>query len=109
RFACDGDSISIGRQADCGVCLDDPAVSRHHARLHRNGEHFTIEDLGSSNGTYLNGCRISGKQQLTEDDTLQIGPYTLALRLDSPVSATEHEPIVRSQVAALSSNSSLFA
>jgi len=39
--------ISIGRQADCGVCLDDPAVSRHHARINRDGERFTIEDLGS--------------------------------------------------------------
>jgi serine phosphatase RsbU (regulator of sigma subunit) len=108
RFACDGDSISIGRQADCGVCLDDPAVSRHHARLHRNGERFIIEDLGSSNGTYLNGCRIAGKQHLTEDDTLQIGPYVLALRLDGPT-PTEQDPIVRSQVQALSSNSSLFS
>jgi serine phosphatase RsbU (regulator of sigma subunit) len=107
RFACDGDSISIGRQADCGVCLDDPAVSRHHARLHCDGDRFTIEDLGSSNGTYLNGCRIAGKQRLTEDDTLQIGPYVLALRLDGPAT-TETDPVVRSQVQALSSNSSLF-
>ncbi len=108
RFACDGALIGIGRQADCGVCLDDPAVSRHHARLHRDGDSFTVEDLGSSNGTYLNGCRIAGKQQLTEDDTLQIGPYVLALRLDGPAT-TEHDPVVRSQVAALSSNSSLFS
>ncbi len=109
RFACNGDTISIGRQADCGVCLDDPAVSRKHARLVRSGEHFTIEDLGSSNGTYVNGNRINGKEQLTEDDTLQIGPYVLALRLDSVVTTSEMDPIVRSQVAALSSNSSLFS
>jgi serine phosphatase RsbU (regulator of sigma subunit) len=110
HYPCDGETTLIGRQSDCAVCLDDPAVSRRHARILHQGDHLVVEDLGSSNGTFLNGNRIAGRQLLKEDDTLQIGPYVLTLRFDAPPqTTTEIEPIVRSQVPALSSNSSLFA
>src|SRR5438552_7924196 len=108
RFSCDGDTTIIGRQADCAVCLDDPAVSRKHARLVQHNGQFLIEDLGSSNGTYVNAARIAGQQPVTEQDTIQVGPYVLALRPDPFPTPAEIEPIVRSQVPALSSNSSLF-
>lgn len=107
RFECDGETTTVGRQSDCAVCLDDPAVSRRHARLLRQGDSFRIEDLGSSNGTYVNGLRIESAQPLTEQDTLQIGPYVLTLHL-RPMQETETDPVVRSQVPALSSNASLF-
>ena len=106
RFSCDDDTTSIGRQGDCEVCLESPAVSRVHAQVFYSRGRYFVEDKGSSNGTYLNGERIHQREPLTEDDTLQIGPYYLGLRLHlSP----PPDPIVRSQVNALSSNQSLFA
>jgi serine phosphatase RsbU (regulator of sigma subunit)/pSer/pThr/pTyr-binding forkhead associated (FHA) protein len=108
RYSCDGETTIIGRQGECAVCLDDPAVSRKHAKLIRRGDGYYIEDLGSSNGTYINGIRVEGSQLLTETDTLQIGPYVLALRLAPEIEPQQTDPVVRSQVPALSSNSSLF-
>jgi actin-like ATPase involved in cell morphogenesis/tetratricopeptide (TPR) repeat protein len=84
QFACDAETITIGRQPDCGVCLESPAVSRHHARIIRDGGQYFVEDLSGINGTFLNGDRVRVRQLLSEDDTLQIGPYRLALRPTSP-------------------------
>jgi phosphoserine phosphatase RsbU/P len=109
QFTCDHSMTSIGRQADCVVCLDDPAVSRKHACIVQDGPDFFVEDLGSSNGTYVNGLRIESRKLLSESDTLQIGPYVLALRLHSMTPVLGSDPIIRSSVPALSSNSSLFA
>src|SRR5579864_279950 len=83
RFAVADDTVSIGRAADCDVCLESPAVSRVHALILRSGSRFFVEDKGSSNGTFLNGERIGRREPLTEEDTLQIGPYYLGLRSDA--------------------------
>jgi serine phosphatase RsbU (regulator of sigma subunit) len=109
QFRCDGDTTVIGRQADCGVCLDDPAVSRRHAQIIRAGRQFVVEDLGSSNGTFLNGHRVVGREIITENDALQVGPYVLALRPDSMATTLQIDPVVRSQVPARTSNASLFS
>jgi serine phosphatase RsbU (regulator of sigma subunit) len=106
QFACDAETTSIGRQGDCAICLESPAVSRLHAHIVRAGDRYYIEDIGSSNGTFLNGDRLRGRAPLDEDDLLQIGPYHLALRLKPP---TPPEPVVVAQVNALSSNSSLYS
>src|SRR5438445_7350392 len=84
NYPVDGGAVVIGRQPDSAVWLESTAVSRQHAQLlHLDGDYF-IEDLGSSNGTFLNGKRIHERTPLTEGDTLQIGPYVLALRADIP-------------------------
>src|SRR5262245_28065505 len=102
-------STSIGRQFDCAICLESPAVSRSHAHIiGENGRYF-IEDLGSSNGSFLNGERLKQRKQLTENDTLQIGPYQLALRPQPPAALAPSDPIVRAQVNALSSSQSFFS
>jgi sigma-B regulation protein RsbU (phosphoserine phosphatase) len=107
RYALDGNSALIGRQPEANVYLESLAVSRQHARLVRHGEDWFVEDMGSSNGTYLNGTRISGPTPLTEHDSLQIGPYVLELALErGPL--TEPEQIIRAQVNALSSNQTLY-
>src|SRR5262249_44695582 len=77
----------LGRQLDSNICLPPKAVSRQHAQILSEKDSFFVEDLGSSNGTYLNGVRVEGRQPLTERDTLQIGPYLFALRL-SPTLTT---------------------
>jgi hypothetical protein len=67
----------IGRSPDCDVFLDDVTVSRQHAELLREGETFTIRDLGSLNGTYVNRKRIESAV-LEDDDEVQIGKYRLS-------------------------------
>ena len=66
----------IGRSPECDVFLDDVTVSRRHAELVRDGETFTITDLGSLNGTFVNRKRIESAE-LDDDDELQIGKYRL--------------------------------
>ena len=57
--------------SECDVVLDSAAVSRHHARVVRIDDAFLIEDMRSSNGTYLNGRRIRERQQLQTTTALQ--------------------------------------
>ncbi len=108
QFSCAAETITIGRQPDCAVCLESPAVSRHHARIIRDGGQYFVEDLGSSNGTFLNGERIQERYPLTDNDTIQIGPYQFALRHPPRQEPDDTDPVVRSQVNALSSNQSLY-
>ncbi|HEY7425338.1 MAG TPA: FHA domain-containing protein, partial [Gemmataceae bacterium] len=112
RFALQGDSLLIGRQEDSGLYLDSLAVSRQHARLVCHGGEYFIEDVGSSNGTFINGRRISRPTPLTERDALQIGPYVFNLRADPPTTpGTPPLPdqIIRAQISAASSNHTLFS
>ena len=69
----------IGRSPECDVFLDDVTVSRQHAELVREGDTFTIRDLGSLNGTYVNRRRIESTV-LEDDDEVQIGKYRLTFR-----------------------------
>lgn len=73
-----GDS-TIGRHPLARVMLDDECVSRRHARL-RVGSSVTVEDLGSRNGTSVNGERISGAVALHDGDEITIGTFTLQFR-----------------------------
>jgi len=66
----------IGRSPECDVFLDDVTVSRRHSQIGVEGERFTIEDLGSLNGTFVNRRRIESAD-LEDDDELQIGKYRL--------------------------------
>jgi sigma-B regulation protein RsbU (phosphoserine phosphatase) len=111
RFALLGDSLLIGRQEDAAIVLESLAVSRHHARIvWRDGE-YLVEDVGSSNGTFVNGQRISGPTPLNEGDELQIGPYVLKLRADPPAPPPpppKPDPVVRAEVSAAPSSSTLL-
>jgi len=100
----------IGREAECQITLDTPQVSRYHAKLTpRDARSVLVEDLHSTNGTFINGKKIDTRSSFGEDDTLQIGPYHLALRLkDSFSNKSETESIIRSQINALSGNRTLF-
>jgi pSer/pThr/pTyr-binding forkhead associated (FHA) protein len=69
--------LSIGRSAESSVPLNDTNVSRRHAEIHSRGEGARIEwflsDVGSTNGTMLNGVKISGEQKLKNGDALMFG------------------------------------
>ncbi|MCY1020925.1 FHA domain-containing protein [Pyxidicoccus sp. MSG2] len=74
------DEITIGRQEGNTIRLTERNVSRRHARLVRLNGHVVVEDLGSYNGTRINGERIAGQSPLKEGDLIQIGDYDLALQ-----------------------------
>lgn len=67
----DGEFV-IGRRSDCQIFVPDMRVSRQHARLWRDGESWMLEDLGSNNGTYINGTRVQGSSSLKHDDEITI-------------------------------------
>ena len=62
----------IGRRSDCQIFVPDMRVSRQHARLWRTGDNWSCEDLGSNNGTYVNGVRLQAATQLRHDDEITI-------------------------------------
>src|SRR5215211_1835938 len=76
-----GQELQIGRSAAGeGRLGDDPEISRQHARITRNPQgQLVVEDLGSTNGTYVNGQRIGGPQVLNPGDTVQMGRSTLSV------------------------------
>jgi len=74
-------SVIIGRSGECDVVLPDQnTISRRHARIERKGNDFILSDLGSLNGTYLNGRRISGSVKVQESDTIFIGRFQIQLK-----------------------------
>jgi phosphoserine phosphatase RsbU/P len=67
----DGEYV-IGRRSDCQIFVPDMRVSRQHARLWREGEGWSLEDLGSNNGTFINGVKLQGAAQIRHDDEIMI-------------------------------------
>jgi pSer/pThr/pTyr-binding forkhead associated (FHA) protein len=67
---------SIGRLPDNTIVIDNPAVSGHHACVFREGDHFVVEDLGSTNGTFVNEKRVS-RQTLRNGDVVLVGKHAL--------------------------------
>src|SRR5687767_3344312 len=74
EFVFEQPSVVIGRSTDCDVVLYDPGVSRRHARIFAEGAGFYVEDMGSSNGTKVNGQLIKAKQSLSDGDAVTLGP-----------------------------------
>ncbi len=67
------DVITMGRDITNDVVINDPEVSRHHCRLTRTSAGYTLEDLGSTNGTFVNGQRLSGARPLANGDMIGLG------------------------------------
>ncbi len=72
-YALEGDSITIGRDASNGIQINDAEMSRRHARLQFQGGKYVIEDLGSTNGTYVNGQRLAAPYVLRTGDVVSFG------------------------------------
>lgn len=70
----------IGRDKAAAVCLDAASVSRHHARILVEGPRATLEDLGSKNGTRLNGEQVRGPRRLRDGDAVRLGDVQLLFR-----------------------------
>lgn len=72
--------ITIGRNLDNDVVLDDPTVGRCHAKVIRHDDgHFSIVDLASTNGVYVNGRRIADEETINSNDVIRIGNTILNL------------------------------
>ncbi len=76
----DGGELVIGRSSDCDIAISDRFLSRHHARLFRRGEEWLIEDLGSRNGTLVNGAAIDEPRPVAVGDEIRLSGSTLQLR-----------------------------
>ena len=76
RFLLDHDVTTSGRHPDSDIFLDDVTVSRRHAEFHREGNVFTVRDVGSLNGTYVNRERVEAAT-LNSGDEVQIGKFRL--------------------------------
>lgn len=75
-----GEEITLGRAAGCQVPLEDAYASQVHARVFQRDGHWYVEDLGSTNGTYLNRRRVAGPMVIKRRDKLQIGNTVLELQ-----------------------------
>jgi pSer/pThr/pTyr-binding forkhead associated (FHA) protein len=71
------DEVTVGRAPGCGVSLPDTTVSQLHARVFRDSHAFYVEDLGSTNGTWLNRARVGGAVVLKRGDRVQVGSTVL--------------------------------
>ena len=78
----------IGRDTSSDLVIDAPGVSRRHARIVRQGDGYFIEDLESSNGTFLNGKRLERYEELSPDDRIHLG-QSVQLRVEGPPPAAE--------------------
>jgi predicted component of type VI protein secretion system len=94
------EAVTIGRDQSADLQLRDKAVSRRHATVRVEGETAVVEDLGSRNGTYVNGERVDDAHRLREGDAVQVGATVLEIRssrgetapFPPPATPTESHP-----------------
>jgi predicted component of type VI protein secretion system len=75
-------ATAIGRWEDNDIMVDDRWVSRYHAQIHHEGDRYIIKDLGSKNGTFVNGQRIAEPQVLVDGDQIQVTPLVVLTFVD---------------------------
>lgn len=82
----------IGRAPDTALRVDSMAVSRHHARVVVSGARARLEDLGSKNGTLVDGTIVSGSVDLVDGARIQVGPAVLVVHVIGLTGSTETDP-----------------
>jgi len=101
-FPLTGDEAVIGRHPDCQIQLDSNMVSRRHARVFRDGGKLLVEDLGSGNGTFLNGGRVAAATPLKNGDRVKVGPVLLRFEDENapgPPRTAPNQPAIRLDIA----------
>ena len=95
-------TASIGRATDNAICVNDPSVARYHAMVEQRGEDFWLSDLGSANGTHINGRQVHIESQLKNGDVISLGATTKirvlsnqseAVKLAPPPSVSASAPV----------------
>lgn len=80
--------LLIGRDGSCDVVVKDTAASRRHARVEPSGDGWVLTDLGSANGTYLNGVRITSSVTLKGGDTFRVGREVYTVQAEEEATET---------------------
>ena len=75
-----GPSMAVGRAPECEIRLDDTYVSQQHARIFGKSDKWYVEDLGSTNGTYVNDQKLGAPAQVEPGDKIRVGTTVLELR-----------------------------
>jgi len=88
-------AIVVGRDASCDVAIDSGYVSRRHARIERTLLGYTVADMGSSNGTFVNHVRIETPTLLARGDEIELGAATLLFMDDDAILAEQTIPLKR--------------
>jgi len=102
----EGDLTVIGRSKDSALRLEDASVSRQHSQIRKEQENYIIEDLGSSNGTLVNGKEIK-KHTLQPDDTIEVGKYTLIFQ-ETPGVEDEDKTVIDMKRSAVAVSGPVF-
>jgi predicted component of type VI protein secretion system len=76
--------IVVGRAPECAIVVSAAAVSRRHARLRWREDDLVLEDLGSANGTFVNGVRLAGPRALRDGDRVSLGAIAMVLSRPAP-------------------------
>lgn len=105
-FSIARDMTVIGRREDCDLRIPLGEVSRKHCRLVRDGDTLKIEDLGSSNGTFLNARRVQ-EAMLSPGDSIQVGPVVFVLQIDGTPPDEELSPVTMDAAAGAASGSGM--
>ena len=94
RFALTRSEVVLGRGADCDIQVDRDSVSRRHARVFRSADHWLVEDLGSTNGSYVNDVPVQ-RSALRDSDFVKIGAAIFKFLSGQGVEASYYEEIYR--------------
>jgi predicted component of type VI protein secretion system len=97
-FSLHKDMTVIGRREDCDLRIPLGEISRKHCRLIRDGDTLRVEDLGSSNGTYVNGQRVQ-EATVAAGDTIQVGSLAFVVQIDGMPADEELQPVRSNAVA----------
>ncbi len=108
EFRLEDRPLILGRQPGVDLRLDAPEVSRSHARVTFEDQGYFIEDLGSSNGTFVNSTKLERRVQLNERDQIKIGPCLLLYEGNEASSDADRDIVIRGEVTAHTSNARLF-
>jgi pSer/pThr/pTyr-binding forkhead associated (FHA) protein len=100
KIAVKKDEFLIGRSPECHLCAGSTSISRRHCAITRNGTQVTIKDLGSRNGTLVNGEKIEGEIELKSGDEIGIGSLGFLVTISTGI-ANEKKPQVKSVAEAV--------
>lgn len=95
RFPLSKDEVVLGRGGDCDILVDRDSVSRRHARVYRDGHNWMVEDLGSTNGSYVNDQPVQGAPPLRDSDFLKIGTAIFKFLRGKGIETSYYEEIYR--------------
>lgn len=100
-------SMTMGRQADCDICITSDAISRHHARLQLTPAGVLVEDLGSANGTYINDKPVQGSVPMQAGDELRLDTVRFQLQ-DAHAASTSTASVAAIKPAVAKSNTVIW-